>query len=94
MSQEPSNDRGRGRPPTFTSEDREYFAELIRECGVRGAQRQSKLSVSKATLIGVAREHGIVMKKGKRPRQQATISLSETRFEHTGSVESQDRKAA
>lgn len=61
----------RGRPPTFHPQHRQYFAELIRQYGVHGARHVSKLRVCHATLIKIAREFGIVLKKGRRSRKAA-----------------------
>ena len=61
----------RGRPITFSRDDREYLAELIREYGIRGARRNSAISVSQATVAKVAREFGIRLSKGRRPRSAA-----------------------
>lgn len=58
--------RGRGRPPTFSAEDREYLAELIHKHGIRGARRVAKFSVCQKTAMNVAREFGIQLPKGRR----------------------------
>ena len=56
----------RGRRLTFQPNDRMHFAKLMRQHGVRGAQRMSDVPVSINTLIRIAREFDIVFKKGKR----------------------------
>ncbi len=61
----------RGRPPTFSREDREYLAELIRKYGVRGARRKSRISVCQQTLTKIAAEFGIELKRGRRPGKAA-----------------------
>ena len=58
----------RGRPLTFQSNDRKHFAKLMRQHGVRGAQRMSNVPVSIDTLVKIAREFDIVFKKGNRPK--------------------------
>lgn len=63
--------RGRGRPPTFSPMDRQYMVELIRKYGIAGAQRRATFSISEATLIKIAREFGIVLPKGRRPKSAA-----------------------
>ena len=63
--------RGPGRPPTFLPADREYLADLIRENGIAGTQRKAKMPISNGTLIKIAREFGIVLPKGKRPKSAA-----------------------
>lgn len=61
------SERKRGRPVTFSRDDREYLAELIREHGIRGARREAKMSISQNTMVKIAREFGIRLTKGKRP---------------------------
>lgn len=63
--------RRRGRPPTFSREDREYLAGLIREHGITGARRAARFTVCQRTLIGIARDFGIELRKGRRPRLTA-----------------------
>ena len=60
--------RKRGRPPTFQSEDRKRFAELIRQHGIRGTIRISEVPICNMTLIKIAREFGISLKMGKRKK--------------------------
>ena len=67
-----ANSRGkRGRPPTFEPETRETLADLIRQHGARRAREHAPVSVSVATLLKIAREHGITLKKGRRPKRAA-----------------------
>ncbi len=61
----------RGRPFTFQVHRREQFAELIRQHGARRAGELSEIPISIATLLKIAREFGIELKKGRRPRQAA-----------------------
>jgi hypothetical protein len=63
--------RRRGRPPTFLPGHRRNLAELISKYGIAGARRRTSLSVSNGTLIQIAREFGIVLPKGRRPRRAA-----------------------
>jgi hypothetical protein len=63
--------RGRGRPPKFTREDRAYLAGLIREHGIAGAVRESRILVCDKTLAKIANEYGIILRQGKRPRKAA-----------------------
>lgn len=63
--------RRQGRPLTFKRPQRRHLAELIRQHGVRGAQEVAPLPISVATLTKIAREFAIVLKKGRRPRQEA-----------------------
>lgn len=60
-----------GRPPTFTQQDRQYLAELIREHGIRGARRKSRISVCQQTLSKIAREFEIPLRSGRRAKQAA-----------------------
>lgn len=64
-------ERKRGRPPTFESETKETLATLIREHGARRAQELACIPVSVGTLLKIAREHGITLKKGRRPKKAA-----------------------
>lgn len=56
----------RGRPFTFSDAERQKLAELIRQHGARGAQRVSWTPISLSTLLEVAREFEIELKKGRR----------------------------
>jgi hypothetical protein len=66
--------RGRGRPPTFLREDREYLAGLIREHGITGARRAARFVVCHRTLIRIARDFGIELRKGRRARLAANVA--------------------
>ena len=52
----------------FELQDREKFAELIRQHGIRGAQRVSEVPICCGTLIKIAREFGISLQIGKRKK--------------------------
>ncbi len=60
--------RGGGRPVTYKLDDRRRFAELIRQHGARGAQEKLAKRVCLATLLKIAAEFGVELKKGRRPR--------------------------
>lgn len=59
--------RKRGRPMTYAADDRMRFADLIRQFGARGAREKAGNCVSVETLLKIAREFGIELKKGRRP---------------------------
>lgn len=61
----------RGRPFTFKLSHRRRLAELVCIHGARGAREVSKTSISVGTLLTIAREFGIELKKGRRPRKAA-----------------------
>ncbi|MEX2093912.1 MAG: hypothetical protein WD971_14595 [Pirellulales bacterium] len=63
--------RRQGRPPTFLPADRKYLAELIRQHGIAGAQREATFAVGDGTLIKIAREFDVVLLKGRRPKAAA-----------------------
>lgn len=58
--------RMRGRPRTFRWQTRKYFARLVERFGVSGARTASKILVSRATLMKVAKEFGIQLRTGPR----------------------------
>ena len=64
----------RGRPPTFTQRDRQYLAELIREHGLCGTRRKSRIPVCQQTLSKIAREFDIPLKPGRRTKQACKVS--------------------
>lgn len=72
-----NTERKRGRPMTYAAEDRVRFADLIREYGARGAREKAGNGVSVETLLKIAREFGIELKKGRRPstRQSPTCTV-------------------
>ena len=47
--------------------ERERFAELIRQFGARGAREALSRKVGHGTLLRIAAEFGIILKKGRRP---------------------------
>lgn len=61
----------RGRPVTFKLAERKGLAKLIRCHGARGAWLASARPVSVDTLLKIAREFGIKLNKGRRPRKAA-----------------------
>lgn len=58
----------RGRPNVYEREERRRLAELIRQYGARGAREMSANTICVATLLKIADECGIEVKKGRRPR--------------------------
>lgn len=60
----------RGRPFTFTTEQRRSLAELLRIHGARKTQELSLISISLATLLKIAHEFGVALKKGRRPMDE------------------------
>mgnify|MGYP007114253203 CR=1 FL=1 len=61
----PQCDR-RGRRLTFSPEQRDRIAELIREFGIAGTHQRLNFPISKATLGRIASEHGIPLRAGRR----------------------------
>lgn len=61
-----SEKRRRGRPLTFSAADRQLFAELIRQHGIRGTLRIIETPISLPTLSTIAREFGISLRPGRR----------------------------
>lgn len=61
----------RGRPPTFELPTRRMLAVLVRQHGATGAHECAPVSVSIATLLKIAREQGIELKKGRRPKPKS-----------------------
>lgn len=55
----------RGRPPTFSDKDREHVADLLRQYGAREAVRQCVFRISLKTVLVIAREHQIELKRGR-----------------------------
>lgn len=66
-----SGQKQRGRPRTFGVDQRRCLAELIRLHGARPARNLSTVPVSVGTLLKIAREFNLNLKKGKRPRRAA-----------------------
>lgn len=52
---------------TYSHVERERFAELIRLYGARGAREALSRRVCHDTLLKIAAEFGIILKKGRRP---------------------------
>jgi len=63
--------RRRGRQPTFNEDERRTLAAFILRHGIRETRAVCGISISCGTLLRIAREFGIVLKKGKRPRRAA-----------------------
>lgn len=61
--------RKRGRPLTFKLPQRRLFAELVKLHGARGAQEVAPVPISAGTLLKIAREFGIELPRGRRPRR-------------------------
>lgn len=61
----------RGRPPTFSREQRHNLAELIRQHGISGARRRAKFPICHQTLSRIAREFDVTLSKGRRPKSAA-----------------------
>jgi len=64
------SEKNRGRPPTFTEQERRYFLELIQTHGARQARELSEIPVSLPTLLKIAREQGLELRPGRRPRAE------------------------
>ncbi len=60
-----------GRPLTFRIAQRRKLAELVRQHGARGAKEVAPVPISVGTLLKIAKEFGIVLKHGRRPRKAA-----------------------
>ena len=58
----------RGRQTPYAFSERRCFATLIREHGARGAREILARRVSLRTLLKVAAEFEICLKKGRRPK--------------------------
>lgn len=58
----------RGRRIVYQLQDRRRLAELIRQHGARGAREMLGRAVCVGTLLKIAGEFGIELKKGRRPR--------------------------
>lgn len=60
--------RGRGRPLTFERKARRQLAKLVERHGARRASEVASIPISVGTLLKIAHEHGVVLKKGRRPK--------------------------
>jgi hypothetical protein len=47
------------------------LADLIRQHGAKPAKDLAPIPISAATLLKIAREHGVELRKGRRPRSAA-----------------------
>ncbi len=63
--------RRRGRPVTYDHTRRAELAELIRRHGARGTQAVVPAPISIHTLLDIAREFDVPLKKGRRPSRAA-----------------------
>jgi hypothetical protein len=63
--------RKRGRPVTYDDSQRAQFAELIRQHGARGTKVVLSAPICVETLLKIAREFGVPLQKGRRPRRAA-----------------------
>lgn len=61
----------RGRRRTFDSGRRDLLAEMVRLYGARPARDLSAVPISVGTLLKIAQEYNIPLKKGRRPRKAA-----------------------
>jgi|GEM_PF-1537262 len=61
----------RGRKPAFDPDTRTLLADLIRRYGARRAREFAPVSISVGTLLKIAQEKGIKLKKGRRPKSAA-----------------------
>jgi transposase-like protein len=89
--------RGRGRPPTFTPEQRQQLAELVKQFGIRETVRKSEWRVCSWTLTQIAREFGIKLTVGRRrlSESKALPEVVESRIVIFGSnVDLEQSKAA
>ncbi len=66
-----SSPERRGRKLKFVGRERETLAELIREHGARGAIPHAPEPVCLSTMLKIAHEFRIPLKKGARPRRAA-----------------------
>jgi hypothetical protein len=60
-----------GRPLMYTFATRKRLAELIREHGARKTREMLSRSICVPTLLKIAKEFGIELKQGRRPRSAA-----------------------
>lgn len=63
-----SDKNRRGRPPIYSNDDRRQLAEMIRLHGARRLREVYSVAVSMGTLLKIAHDFDIVLKKGRRPR--------------------------
>ena len=61
----------RGRPLTFRPTIRQQLAALIEEHGAHGARELSAVPITVGTLLTIAAEFGIRLRKGRRPAAQS-----------------------
>lgn len=56
---------------TYKFAMRKHLAELVREHGASKTRQMLSRSICAATLLKIAKEFGIELKQGRRPRQAA-----------------------
>lgn len=61
----------RGRRRIYRFADRKRMADLVREHGARGAREALERQTCLATLLVIAREFKVELRKGRRPRKAA-----------------------
>lgn len=61
----------RGRPLTYKFAERKRLAELIQRHGASRTREMLSNSICAATLLKFAKEFGIGLKQGRRPREAA-----------------------
>jgi hypothetical protein len=61
----------RGRPVTFDDAMRRDLAALVRRHGATGARAVSPVPVTVKTLLKIAHEHGVTLRKGRRRAERS-----------------------
>lgn len=67
-----SNHHKQGRPPTYPEEQRSQLAEAIRQRGARGTRELIGRTISLSTLLKIAREFDVPLKRGRRRQIEST----------------------
>lgn len=63
--------RKQGRPRTYKLADRRKLATLVKKLGARGARDAAPKPIALSTLLKIAHEFNIELKKGRRPQKAA-----------------------
>jgi hypothetical protein len=63
--------RKQGRPLTYEFAKRKRLAELMRLHGATRTREMMQRTICASTLLKIAKEFGIELKQGRRPRQAA-----------------------
>ena len=71
-------ERGRERPHIFDREKRAQIADLVQRLGARGAVDAFEKPVSLNTVLAIAREFGITLKKGRQPAKAGRYTFRHT----------------